>query len=167
MIDWFTSKMAMTFTAIALIAAAFAYFDVFAQDVDANKLDAVAFRIADAVNDVNSVEVDVLVNITSNPGTHPGVQIPGKISDRTYEIYVSTNYVSARLGKSSQSSDFVRSVHIGNPEDITTDGSISKEDLNSYDIKNNHQIFNSGTTFVIHRKMILVDGAEEYHTFIY
>lgn len=166
MIDWFWSKMAMTFVVIALVGAAFTYFQNFTENVDFNELGNIAIRIKSTVDDINALNAEASLNVTFQYD-RPGLYLPQTVNDRPYTITISLNFVQVSQRGYKKSAWFIQPIHIGTKNDICSDGECTEDDIAAHDAHNSYIEFTSGTDFVIARNKLVVNGEEQLHTFIY
>ncbi len=166
MIQFFLSKITVSFLSLALVALAigyFLYFDQAAYDTQAKE---VTNLVASRIDEIASQNQEIRVLFVYNDSQ--GVQLPARIGNQYYTLEIGTRAIVIRFeGKNTfgYASYIHRQIYTFNPS-LLNGQKVTSEMLHSYQIQ--HTPLDSHTqAFYVEQKYMLVDGLYTYVTFVY
>jgi len=174
MLDWLTSKVAMSVAVLILIVSMVGFFAIQRSELEAIEFQNSANTIANAVNEVGRSEANTQLNITFNQverNTKGNVYINPLFRSRTYDVVIYHNVVNLMQDDKSVTAKFHFNIHPFAPSDCSglnlDTGYVPRYQLEDKDESTQHLKTTSGHDLVIERKLLEVSGHKEYHTFVY
>jgi hypothetical protein len=152
----------MMIAAIIILTSVVGIYSMQREDAEDIALRNIAFKLTDAINDMNSLLGETLLNVSFEEGKS-GLYLPPTVNGEKYEIRITRYEVLIKQKDSNSLESFIGEIHLWKPENDMYD-SLEIINLNE---KYNELIVDSHKDFVIQRKGIEVDGEKEYMTFVY
>jgi hypothetical protein len=162
LLDFITSKIVMMIAAIIILTSVLGIFAMQREDAKELELRNITDKISGTVNNINTVLGETKETITFTKG-EDGIFLNPKVEGKTYEIIITRYEVIVKQEGKIFLSDFVVNIHLWEPENIA----YNLTHLQNKDEENTKLDFTSGEDFIIHRKLIEIDGEKGYTTFVY
>ncbi len=164
MLDWALSKIIVSIFTVAIIIFSVFVFSAKRPDIEENRLKAISNKISSDVNELSNTNANSSVAFTFREnGT--AVTLPADIDGERYDMRFSTTSVTLETSRKSVSSDFTKSVHLGNPANI--DYMTNETELEKFDDENTTLDLVSGEKFKVVRSELIVSGEVQYRTFVF
>lgn len=169
MIDWFVSKVTMSFAVSSLIILSFVFFSTVIHEdrLTNDALQDVADEIANKINQALSFPGMVRYNATyqEDPST-TGLHLPIRINAKNYDLLFTRGSVTLSLGSERRTAHFSNQVHLFGP------GELPEERITSgglWTLDGRHLTLRtvSGNDFVVENIPKVIDGKFTYVTLAY
>jgi hypothetical protein len=160
--DFITSKLAMMIAAIIILTSVLGIFSMQREDAKDLELRNIVEEISQTINNLNTVSGETKETMTFRTGEQ-GIYLTPNVDGKPYEIVITQYEVIVKQEGKIFLRDFVMSIHLWEPENIMYNLSL----LQNRDEENSQLEFVSGEDFVIHRKLMEMDGEKGYMTFVY
>ncbi len=174
MLDWLTSKVAMSVAVLILIASMIGFFAIQRGELEAIEFQNSANTIANAINEVGRSEANTTLNITFNQvekNSKGNIYINPLFRSRTFDVYIYHNNIYLIQDDKQVSAKFHFDIHPFAPSDCSNlnldTGYVPRYQLEDKDQSTSYHKTVSGHDLVIERKLLEVSGHKEYHTFVY
>jgi hypothetical protein len=162
MLELVTSKIAMMIAAIIILTSILA---VYALQRDSGKdleLQNMADKIAGAIDDLNTLSGETIVNLTFERKKE-GIYVRPTLEGESYDIMISRYRVFITQDSRRGIGNLIAPVHTWKP----LGNSYNQTNLDSIDRENKTLEITSGEDFKIQRKLVEVSGESQYLTFVY
>lgn len=162
MLDWLSSKIAMTVAAVIILASMIGFFAIQNENFKIIETQNAANRVASVINDVGGIAGNTHVNVTFDPKNTAAHHIlPRTIANEDYDIEFTPTLVFVKRGGVTVSSKLTHKVHIWNPGDMVKG---TRAQLDLADAQFLSFALHAGTDFTIVRRNLVPAG---YQTFVY
>ena len=162
MLDFITSKIAMMIAAIIILTSALGIYALQREQTKDLKLNNIADKIAGAIENINTLQGETKVNITFDKGKE-GIYIDPTVNGKNYEILISQYKIMITQEERRAISNFVIQIHLWLP----LSNAYNLTEIEDIDESNRTLEFLSGEDFKIQRKLVEINGENEYRTFVY
>lgn len=162
MLDFITSKMAMMIAAIIILTSALGIYALQREQTKDLELNNIADKIAGAIENINTLQGETKVNVTFDIGKE-GIYIDPTVNGKDYEILISQYKIMITQMERRAISNFVTQIHLWPPLSNT----YNLTEIENIDDSNRTLEFLSGDDFKIQRKLLEINGENEYRTFVY
>ncbi len=166
MIQFFLSKITVSFLSLSLVALAVGYFLYFDQAAYETQAREIANLVSSRIDEIASQNMEVQVLFVYN--NSQGIQLPAKIGSEYYTLEIGTRAIVIRLEgvhTFGYASYIHRQVYTFNPS-LLAGKKVTSEMLHQLQIQ--HTPLESKTqAFYVEQKYMLVDGLYTYVTFVY
>ncbi len=162
MLDFVMSKIAMMIAAIVILTSVLGFFYFQREEAKDLELENIAEKFTDAVNNINSLQGETVVNVTFDEGKE-GIYVRPNVNGNNYEILMSRSNIIITQEKRRASDNFITPVHLWEPENKA----YNQTQIEQKDDDNKKLEFVSGQDFKIERKFLEISGENEYMTFVY
>jgi len=162
MIDLVTSKLAMMVAAVIILTTVLGVYAVHREHGRDLELMNIAETICGAVDDMNAIQGDTILNITFDR-EREGRFIEPYIGGKGYDITITDHEVIVSQDDRHFELDFMAPVHLWKPERN------SYTSLEVEEIGAEHGVlsFTSGTDFSVERARVMVGDVGRFMTFVY
>ncbi len=161
MIDWISSKVAMTLAALLLLAGVVSFFIAQQAQARHDALQAIADQAAAYIDEVSRAPGEFAASISL--GVQGTLELPGLAADRPYSLTVYRAYVVAGFDGDRAFAVLATPIHLWQPPaGDHTSAEVERED----DLHPTVTIA-SGGTVIVSRRFLSVDGASSLHTFAF
>ncbi len=162
MLDFITSKMAMMIAAIIILTSALGIYALQREQTKDLELNNIADKIAGAIENINTLQGETKVNVTFDIGKE-GIYIDPMVNGKDYEILISQYKIMITQEERRAISNFVIQIHLWPP----LSNAYNLTEIEYIDESNRTLEFLSGEDFKIQRKLLEINGENEYRTFVY
>jgi hypothetical protein len=163
MIDWLSSKFALLVAAVFILASAFSIIRIQRRSIEDLELERIAEDIASIVNSAALINGQTSIGVEFGKGSQ-GESFPAEVGGAPYTIKFTHTAVLIVQSSKGFLAVFIGSVHLWKPGQYSAEGARSIEEI---DQSHRHLQLESGTDFVVERKLIEMEGGDEYRTFVY
>ena len=162
MLEFVISKMAMMIAAIIILSSVLGIYTLQREQAKDLELRNIADKIADAIDDLNSLQGETKVNVTFERGKE-GVYVKPSVKGKNYEIMIAQYKVMISQNHKRSISNLMGPTHSWEP----LSNSYTLTQIEEIDGTNRTLELKSGKDFKIERKLIEISGENEYRTFVY
>ena len=162
MIDLITSKLAMMVAAIIILTTVLGVYAVQREQGKELELMNIAETICGAIDDLNGVQGDTILNITFDRGSE-GRFLEPLVGSKNYDILITSYEVVISQDGRHYEEDFMAPVHLWQPDS----NSLTSSEIEDADMEQDELSLTSGTDFTIERKRVVVDEEGRFLTFVY
>lgn len=166
MLAWYLSKVFTTAVIFILIAVTLSIFNYErGSSCIQLELDTVGNTIADIISEIGRIESNISIKIVfhSDVAEDKFIVLNPRINDRYYRIEIYRELVVVKLDSMVSVNKFTTIAHLWKPADTE----LTTTDVIEFDRQNLKLILEAGESFVIERKLMSIDGKQQYLTFIY
>ncbi len=166
MLQFFLSKITVSFLALSLVALAIGYFIYFSDAAYETKAREITNLVASRIDEIAAQNMEVRVLFVYN--NSEGVKLPAKIGDQYYTLEIGTRAITLRL-EGRHTFGYASYIHTQiypfNPA-LLKGKKVTSEMLYEYQM-NHTPLYSHTQAFYVENKYMLVDGLWQYVTFVY
>ena len=165
MLDWFSSKIAMTIAISILTIAVVGFFNNETSNLSTQELKNIADKISGAINNMANIKAETQLKITFNESAN-GVYINPRVQGEAYVVNLTQNLVILKYRGVIITSKISSQIHLWDPSILNSSKNFSSSAVQEYDLVYSSRQLMSGTDFTILNKLVNIDGKEVYFTFV-
>lgn len=162
MLELVTSKIAMMIAAMIILTSFLAIYALQRDSGQDLRLQNIADKIAGAIDDLNTLSGETIVNLTFERGKE-GIYVKPTVEGKSYEIMISRYRVFITQESHRGISNLVGPIHLWEP----LMNSFNHTNIENIDRENKTLELTSGEDFKIERKSVEISGENQYLTFVY
>ena len=162
MIDLITSKLAMMVAAVIILTTVLGVYAVQREQGKDLELMNIVETICGAVDDMNGVQGDTILNITFDRGSE-GRFLKPLVNGKNYDILITSYEVVISQEDRHYEEDFMAPVHLWQPQS----NSFTSSEIEDAGMEQGELSFGSGTDFTIERMRVVVDEEGRFLTLVY
>jgi hypothetical protein len=160
-IDWLSTKVAMSLAALILLAGVVAFFLAAQQEARHDALQSIADRAAGILDEVSRTKGEMNITISVGPG---GTQeLPGQAGGEPYSLTLYPSYVVAGFDGERAFAVLHTPVHLWEPRA----GAYTAARVADLDTRHPSLSIGSGGTVVVVRRYLMLDGSPTLETFAF
>lgn len=162
MIDLIITKLAMMVAAVIILGTVLGVYAIQRDQGKDLELLNIAEAISRAVDDLNSIQGDTILNITFDSDAE-GRYLEPMVDGRNYDILITRWAVAVSQDHRWYGEDFIAPVHLWKPEK----NSFTSSEIEKSDMEQKELAFTSGIDFTIERMRVVVGEEGRFLTFLY
>jgi hypothetical protein len=162
MMDLITSKLAMMIAAVIILTTVLGVYAVQREQGKDIELMNIAETLCDAVDDLNGIQGETVLNITFDRRTQ-GRFLEPLVDGKNYEIKITQYEVVISQEGRRYEQDFMAPVHLWKPDS----NSFTNSEIEDTDHEHKELSFTSGTDFTLERMRVVVGEELGFFTFVY
>ena len=165
MLDWLSSKVAMTLAALLMLAGVAGFFLAQRDRAVQDTLDTISREAAAFIDGVSRCPCEIATSISLGPppsGAAEGLELPALAAGQTYSLVLYPSYVVADGGGSRAVAVLRTLVHLWNPDG----GPFTLDDVAEQDRRNPSLAFGGGT-LALRRQPLPTGGSPALGTFAF
>lgn len=169
MIDWLSSKVAMTLAALFLLAGVVGFFVAQRDRAIQDGLQAIADEAAAYIGEVSrsagTLSTSISVGSPADPrvGAPEGLELPARAAGQSYLLVLHRSHLIADDGGRHAEAGLRVPVHLWRPAGTP----YSAEEVAALDARNTDLSIGPGQTVALRRQALEVDGTPAFETFAY
>ena len=161
MIDWISTKVAMTLAALVLLAGVVAFFLGQQQEARHDALQSIADRTAGILDEVSRIRGEMNITLSLGPG---GTQeLPQQAGGERYSLALYPSYVAAGFDGERAFAVLRTPVHLWEPRA----GTYTAASVADLDTRHPSLMISVGGSVVVSRRSLTVDGSPSLETFVF
>ena len=161
MIDWISTKVAMTLAALILLAGVVAFFLAQQQEARHDALQSIADSAPGIFDEVSRIKGETNITISVGPG---GTQeLPGQAGGERYSLTLYPSYVAAGFDGERAFAVLRRPVHLWEPRA----GTYTAARAADLDTRHPSLTISVGGSVIVSRRSLTIDGSPTLETFVF
>ncbi len=166
MLDWLSSKVAMSLAALLLLAGVVGFFlvqrDRAVYDALQDTVDRAAAYLDEFSRGAGETATSVAVGGSQDPGATEGLQLPAMAAGESYLLTLYRSYVVAGTDRHRAFATLRVPIHFFEPRA----GTYTSEEIAAMDVLHPSATLGAGGLAVLSRRYITVDGVSILETFV-
>ena len=161
MIDWISSKVAMSLAALILLAGVVSFFLAQQEEARHDALHSIANQAASYIDEISRSPGEIAARISVGPGGT--LELPALAAGQAYALTVYRSYVVAGYDGKRAFAVLTTSIHMWQPRA----GSYTASEVAEFDTLHPSLALESEGSAIVSRRSLVIDGSPTLETFVF